>query len=69
MIAQKQSLILNRLLEPPEVVSLSWREILSAHMASGKRLAPEDAVILYRDAPLHLLRSSANARRKEINGN
>lgn len=69
MIAQKQSLILNRLLEPPEVVSLSWREILSAHMASGKRLAPEDAVILYRDAPLHLLRSAANARRKEINGN
>ena len=51
------------------MVSLSWREILSAHMASGKRLAPEDAVILYRDAPLHSLRSAANARRKEINGN
>ena len=38
-------------------------------MSSGDRLSPEDAVILYRDAPLHALRNAANQRRIEINGN
>ena len=37
-------------------------------MATGERLSPEDAVILYRDAPLHSLRSAANLRRQQING-
>jgi len=38
-------------------------------MTSGDRLSPEDAVVLYRDAPLHALRNAANQRRIEINGN
>lgn len=38
-------------------------------MTSGERLSPEDAVVLYRDAPLHALRNAANQRRIEINGN
>jgi cyclic dehypoxanthinyl futalosine synthase len=38
-------------------------------MSSGDRLSPEDAVVLYRDAPLHALRNAANQRRIEINGN
>ncbi len=38
-------------------------------MSSGDRLSPSDAVILYRDAPLHSLRSAANKRRQQINGN
>ena len=48
---------------------MSWSDILTAHMSSGDRLSPEDAVVLYRDAPLHALRSAANQRRIEINGN
>ena len=35
-------------------------------MSSGERLSVEDAVILYRDAPLHSLRSAANIRRKQM---
>jgi cyclic dehypoxanthinyl futalosine synthase len=35
-------------------------------MSSGERLTVEDAVILYRDAPLHSLRSAANVRRKQM---
>ena len=38
-------------------------------MTTGKRLTPEDAVILYRDASLHSLRSAANNKRKQMNGN
>lgn len=38
-------------------------------MASGDRLSPSDAVILYRDAPLHSIRSAANQRRHQMNGN
>jgi len=37
-------------------------------MATSERLSPEHAVILYRDAPLHSLRSAANTRRQQING-
>ena len=37
-------------------------------MSSGNRLSPTDAVILYRDAPLHAIRRAANVRRIEING-
>lgn len=35
-------------------------------MSSGERLSVEDAVILYRDASLHSLRSAANIRRKQM---
>ncbi len=38
-------------------------------MSSGDRLSPSDAVVLYRDAPLHSIRSAANQRRHQINGN
>ena len=48
---------------------MSWSDILTSHMSSGDRLSPEDAVVLYRDAPLHALRNAANQRRIEINGN
>ncbi|NCF96609.1 MAG: CofH family radical SAM protein [Euryarchaeota archaeon] len=48
---------------------MSWNDILTSHMPSGDRLSPEDAVVLYRDAPLHALRNAANQRRIEINGN
>ena len=47
---------------------MSWSEILESHMASRSRLSQDDAVILYRDAPLHALRRAANRRRVEING-
>ncbi len=47
---------------------MSWSEILESHMDSSSRLSQQDAVILYRDAPLHALRSAANERRKEVNG-
>ena len=47
---------------------MSWSEILESHMSSGSRLSQGDAVILYRDAPLHALRQAANQRRIEING-
>ena len=38
-------------------------------MSTGERLSVDDAIILYRDAPLHALRRSANQRRIEMNGN
>ena len=68
MIARKQSLISKRLLELPEVEPLEWSEVLSSMKDGSHRLTPEQAVILYRDAPLHSLRSAANLRRKQING-
>lgn len=43
---------------------MTWESILS----STGRLSPEDAVILYRDAPFHLLRDAALSKRKQING-
>ena len=45
-----------------------WSEILSKYASSDKRMTPEDAVILYRDAPLHSVRRAANEKRKQING-
>lgn len=48
---------------------MSWRNILDNHLSSGDRLTPEEAVILYRDAPLQSIRRAANKRRIEINGN
>ncbi len=48
---------------------MSWSQILESHMRTGKRLSVDDAIILYRDAPLHALRRSANQRRIEMNGN
>ena len=48
---------------------MSWSQILDSHMASRSRLSQEDAVVLYRDAPLHALRNAANQRRMDINGN
>ena len=48
---------------------MSWSQILDSHMASRSRLSQEDAVVLYRDAPLHDLRNAANQRRMDINGN
>ena len=47
---------------------MSWSEILESHMTSGSRLSQEEAVTLYKDAPLHALRRAANQRRVEING-
>jgi cyclic dehypoxanthinyl futalosine synthase len=38
-------------------------------MSTGERLSVDDAIILYRDAPIHALRRSANQRRIEMNGN
>ena len=37
-------------------------------MTSRSRLSQEDAIVLYRDAPMHALRNAANVRRVEING-
>jgi len=37
-------------------------------MSKRTRLSVHEAVILYRDAPLHALRRAANKRRKEMNG-
>ena len=48
---------------------MSWSQILESHMSTGERLSVDDAIILYRDAPLHALRRSANQRRIEMNGN
>ena len=42
--------------------------MLSLILETSQRLTPEHAVILYRDAPLHSLRSAANIRRKQMNG-
>ena len=47
---------------------MDWKEVLSSILETSQRLTPEHAVILYRDAPLHSLRSAANIRRKQMNG-
>jgi len=47
---------------------MSWSQILESHMSKRTRLSVHEAVILYRDAPLHALRRAANKRRKEMNG-
>ena len=45
-----------------------WQEILEARVSSTKRLCPDDAVILYSQAPLHALSRAANKVRKQMNG-
>ena len=45
---------------------MDWRSILNSLKSPGVRLSPEDAVVLYRDAPLHSLRSAALMKRKQI---
>ncbi len=47
---------------------MSWSEILEKYAFNDKRMTPEDAVILYRDAPLHSIRRAANKKRIQING-
>ena len=47
---------------------MDWQEILASQLSEGSRLTTEEAVILYRDAPLHELRIAANARRVKMNG-
>ena len=47
---------------------MDWQEILASQRSEGSRLTTEEAVILYRDAPLHELRIAANARRVKMNG-
>ena len=47
---------------------MSWSEILETHLRDSSRLTPEEAVIIYRDAPLHELRRAANQRRIQVNG-
>ena len=37
-------------------------------VSEGSRLTTDEAIILYRDAPLHELRIAANLRRVKING-
>jgi len=48
---------------------MDWQDILANQLAGRSRLTISEAVILYRDAPLHELRSAANSRRVEMNGN
>ena len=45
-----------------------WQEILKMQDTEGPRLTTEEAIILYRDAPLHELRAAANRRRVKMNG-
>jgi cyclic dehypoxanthinyl futalosine synthase len=47
---------------------MDWQDILANQFAEGSRLTTDEAVILYRDAPLHELRSAANSRRVKMNG-
>jgi len=45
---------------------MGWRAILDFHSKGTDRLSVDDAVVLYRDAPLHAIRSAALNRRKQI---
>ena len=47
---------------------MDWQDILANQFSEGSRLTTDEAVILYRDAPLHELRSAANSRRVKMNG-
>ena len=47
---------------------MDWQDILANQLSDGSRLTTEEAVILYRDAPLHELRNAANSRRVKMNG-
>ena len=48
---------------------MSWSKILDKLENTNCRLSVEDAVELYRNAPLHDLRTSAHKVRMRINGN
>ena len=45
---------------------MDWRSILDNLKSPGVRLSPADAVVLYRDAPLHSIRSAALMKPKQI---
>ena len=45
---------------------MNWRSILDAQSGGQNRLSVEEAVILYRDAPLHTIRSAALKKRKQV---
>ena len=47
---------------------MSWQDILEDRVSSTNRLSPDDAVILYSQAPLHALSRAANKVRKQMNG-
>ena len=47
---------------------MSWQGILETRVSSTNRLSPDDAVILYSQAPLHALSRAANKVRKQMNG-
>ena len=47
---------------------MNWQDILETQVSEGSRLTTDEAIILYRDAPLHELRIAANLRRVKING-
>jgi len=47
---------------------MDWQDILETQVSEGSRLTTDEAIILYRDAPLHELRIAANLRRIKING-
>ena len=47
---------------------MDWQDILETQVSEGSRLTTDEAIILYRDAPLHELRIAANSRRVKING-
>lgn len=49
-------------------MKMSWEEILENQVSNFSRLTPSEAIILYRDAPLHELRIAANKRRIKMNG-
>ena len=47
---------------------MNWQDILETQVSDGPRLTVQEAVVLYRDAPLHELGNAAHARRLSING-
>ena len=47
---------------------MNWQDILETQVSEAPRLTVQEAVVLYRDAPLHELRNAAHARRLAING-
>ena len=44
---------------------MSWEEILENQVSNFSRLTPSEAIILYRDAPLHELRIAANKKKNQ----
>ena len=48
---------------------MDWNRILAELESTDRRISTDEAVELYRNAPLHALRKSAHQRRLRINGN